>query len=91
MRAIGIRELRQEASRYLREVQRGETIEVTDRGRPVARLVPIPRSGGVEDLAASGRLVLAANDALELGPPLRPVKGKALPSEMLAEARRDER
>ena len=38
---IGVRELRQHASRYLARVARGETLEVTDRGRPVALLVPI--------------------------------------------------
>jgi prevent-host-death family protein len=91
MRAIGIRELRQHASRYLRAVQRGETIEVTDRGHPVARLVPIPRGGRLEDLAASGRLVAANGDALDLGPPLQPAEGIPLPSEVLAEIRADER
>ncbi len=45
MRSIGIRELRQQASKHLRDVERGETIEVTDRGRPVALLVPIRRWG----------------------------------------------
>ena len=91
MRVIGIRELRQNASRYLRRVQDGETIEVTDRGHPVARIVPIPRADGVESLAASGRLVLASDDALDLGPPVKPVKGEPLPSEALSEARADER
>ena len=91
MRRIGIRELRQQASRYVREVQRGETFEVTDRGRPVARLVPLPRDGGMDDLLASGRLAPASGDALDLGPPLRPAEGEALPSDALAEARADER
>jgi len=91
MRAIGIRELRQQASRYLREVQRGETIEVTDRGRPVAWLVPVPPSGGVADLAASGRLAPATGDALALGPPVQGAEGEALPSKALAEARAQER
>ncbi|MDQ4048198.1 MAG: type II toxin-antitoxin system prevent-host-death family antitoxin [Actinomycetota bacterium] len=91
MRAIGIRELRQQASRYLRDVQRGETIQVTDRGQPVAWLVPVPRSGGVDELAASGRLTAAEGDALSLGLPLQPSKGQALPSEALARARSDER
>jgi prevent-host-death family protein len=40
MERIGVRELRQHASRYLARVATGETIEVTDRGRPVALLVP---------------------------------------------------
>lgn len=91
MQVIGIRELRQHASRYLRQVQRGETIEVTDRGRPVARIVPVPSADGVDGLAASGRLVLAADDALDLGPPLKPADGEPLPSEALGKARADER
>jgi prevent-host-death family protein len=91
MRAIGIRELRQQASRYLHDVQRGETIEVTDRGRPVAWLVPVPHTGGLADLAASGRLIAATGDALELGPPVSPAPARALPSQALADARADER
>lgn len=91
MRRVGIRELRQQASRYLRDVQGGETIEVTDRGHPVARLVPLSRGEGIDDLAASGRLVPASGDALDLGPPLPPVVDEALPSEALANARADER
>jgi prevent-host-death family protein len=41
MLRIGVRELRQHASRYLALVARGEPVEVTDRGRPVAMLVPV--------------------------------------------------
>lgn len=37
----GVRKLRQNASHYLSRVAAGELIETTDRGRPVARLVPI--------------------------------------------------
>jgi len=91
MRAIGIRELRQQASRYLRDVERGEVIEVTDRGRPVARLVPIRAGDELGELATSGRLSAATGDLLDLGPPLEPVQGEVLPSEALARARADER
>ncbi|MGH9004413.1 MAG: type II toxin-antitoxin system Phd/YefM family antitoxin [Acidimicrobiia bacterium] len=42
MERIGVRELRQQASRYLARVANGEAFEVTDRGRPVAHLVPLP-------------------------------------------------
>lgn len=91
MRSVGIRQLRQQASRFLREVERGETIEVTDRGRPVALLVPVPREEGIEGLLASGRLVPAAGDLLELGQPLEPAPGAPLPGDALAEARADER
>ena len=41
MKSIGVRELRQYASKYLRDVERGETYQVTDRGRPVAVLRPV--------------------------------------------------
>ncbi len=41
MNRVGVRELRQNLSVYLRRVRRGETLEVTERGRPVAVLQPI--------------------------------------------------
>ncbi len=91
MRSIGIRQLRQQASRFLRDVERGETVEVTDRGRPVALLVPVPSVDRIEGLFASGRLVPAEGDLLELGEPLEPSGGAPLPSEALADARADER
>lgn len=91
MRAIGVRELRQQASRYLRDVELGETIEVTDRGRPIARLVPIPKHGGLDDLAASGRLIAPKVEFSSLGAPLPGAPGAATPSDELAELRDDER
>jgi prevent-host-death family protein len=60
MERIGIRELRQHASRYLARVATGETIEVTDRGRPVALLVPTNQNHW-DDLIASGRVIVATN------------------------------
>lgn len=41
MERIGVRELRQHASKWLAKVRAGATIEITDRGDPVARLVPL--------------------------------------------------
>lgn len=41
MKTIGVRELRQHASRYLALVEAGEEVTITNRGRTVARLVPI--------------------------------------------------
>lgn len=37
---VGVRELRNSLSRYLHKVREGETIVVTDRGKPVARIGP---------------------------------------------------
>lgn len=42
--SVGLRELRHHTSDVIARVRRGETIEVTDHGTPVARLVPIARS-----------------------------------------------
>lgn len=60
MLRIGVRELRQNASRYLALVAGGERVEVTDRGRPVALLVPLPRDRWA-DLLASGRVAPPAD------------------------------
>lgn len=69
MERIGVRELRQHASRYLARVASGETLEVTDRGRPVAMLVPV-RSDEWQQLLSSGRVVppTEAGDVLDDAP-----------------------
>lgn len=91
MDRIGVRELRQNASKYLRRVASGETIEITDRGRPVARLVPVREQSTWDQLVASGRLRPGRGRLDELGEPLKPRPGQPLPSEILREMREDER
>ena len=61
MERIGVRELRQHASRYLARVALGETLEVTDRGRPMALLVPVPTDDW-QALVASGQVLPPADD-----------------------------
>ncbi len=90
MRTIGIRELRQQASRHVRTVQAGETIQVTDRGKPVAMIVPLSERSVMEELEAAGRVTRARGDVLQV-PPVRPKKGIPLPSQILARMRADER
>ena len=70
---VGIRELRQNLSVYLRRVAAGERLEVTERGRPVAQLVPLPdASDPIARLALRGRLARRASGRLaDLGPPVR--------------------
>jgi prevent-host-death family protein len=72
---VGIRELRQNLSKYLRRVETGETFRVTDRGRQVAVLGPLPEESELVDrLVASGRATPARLDIASLGlPPDRPV------------------
>jgi prevent-host-death family protein len=64
---IGIRELRQHASRYVERVRAGETIEVTLRGMVVARLVP-PESDGWSQLLRAGSVRRASASLLDLQP-----------------------
>lgn len=91
MKAIGVRELRQRASEYLRQVEAGRTLEVTARGRPVALLVPLRQAGHFEQLVARGRIIRGSGDLLDLGPPLPAAPGVPLPGESLDKARADER
>jgi len=57
MERIGVRELRQHASRYLSRVKAGESVEVTERGQLVALLVPPgPGADARERLVAAGRI-----------------------------------
>jgi len=58
MERIGLRELRQHASRYIARVARGESFEVTQRGRLVARIVPA-RPDTWEDMIARGDIIPA--------------------------------
>jgi len=86
---IGVRELRQHASRYLDLVKAGETVEVTERGELVALLVsPSPARAARDRLVAVGRLV-PARAPFEL--PVRRVRpdGEVTASEVLAGLREE--
>ncbi|MFQ5740876.1 MAG: type II toxin-antitoxin system Phd/YefM family antitoxin [Acidobacteriota bacterium] len=70
MLRVGVRELRQNLSKYLKRVAIGEGFRVTERGRPVALLIPVPdQKGALGRLISSGRVLPARGDLLELGPP----------------------
>lgn len=82
-----MRELRQNASRYLAQVKAGETIEVTERGVLVARIVPLQPSESARDrLVAAGRLIPCSGPR-RLAPPIS-VEGPATGS-VLDELRDD--
>lgn len=69
-KTVGIAELRQNLSRYLRRVENGERLLVTDHNRPVAELGPAPSTGEALDrLIAEGRFARPARRGLP--PPLR--------------------
>jgi len=91
MTSIGVRELRQRASEFLRRVEAGETLEVTDRGRPIALLTPIPQAPPLEQLRASGEIVEARGVLDDLPEPIELPRGRELPSVTLSRLRVDER
>ena len=68
---IGIRELREDLSRIIRQVRKGKVVEVTDHGHPVARLVPIAAASALSELVGEGtvrppRIAAALPASLEL-------------------------
>jgi len=74
---VGVRELRQNLSRYLRRVASGERLEVTERGKPVAVLAPLSESSSVlQRLVASERATPPQGDLIDLAPPRGPITTK---------------
>lgn len=90
MRSVGVRELRQRASELLRLVEAGERIEVTDHGRPVGVLIPVPEDPR-ERMQASGELTAATASHRDLPDPLPLPAGAEPPSRVLERLREDER
>jgi prevent-host-death family protein len=85
--SVGVRELRQSASQILDQVKDGVTIEITEHGVPVARIVPITRSL-YEEYLENGKIIPARNpDRIFTMPKGKMTKGKQL-SEILIEERR---
>lgn len=86
MMVRGIRALKQNASAVVAEAAAGETVVITDRGRPVAQLTAIPTSR-LSALVAAGRARPAKRRLSDLP---APAAGPSLSAE-LAAMRDDER
>jgi prevent-host-death family protein len=93
-RRIGIRELRQHASLYVDLAEKGYTVDITNRGRLVAHLVPASEpESPLERLIAAGIIEPAEDPGdlldVEPGPPVPP--GQPAASEILMQMREEER
>ena len=90
---VGIRELRQNLSVYVKRVrEEGRSYEVTERGQPVARLTPLADRPGslIEQMIADGRIAPAQRPWRDVPPPMQlPPGGRPL-SEILQEMRDEE-
>ena len=94
MASVGVRELKQNASAVLRRVKAGESIEVTEHGQPVARIVPIGALSRLDQLIVEGKATPADGSLTEWlkdHPPSPAPPGMPTASEILAEMRSDER
>jgi prevent-host-death family protein len=90
---VGVRELRQNLSVYLRRVEKGETLDVTEHGRLVARLAPAPapEMSSLDRLIAEGRATPASRSIATLPDPRMPKPGAQSLSETIRLMREDER
>ncbi|HHW84426.1 MAG TPA: type II toxin-antitoxin system Phd/YefM family antitoxin [Actinomycetales bacterium] len=71
MTTVGIRDFRDGLSRHLERVREGETITVTDHGKPVARVVPVGVPTRLEQMIAAGLVTPAKKPKVPLRPPIR--------------------
>ena len=88
--SVGVRELRQSASKILDQVKDGVVFEITEHGVPVARLVPITKSL-YEEYIAAGLIIPAENPITHFEMPTFKLKGKKTSTEVLMEMRAEER
>ena len=88
-RRIGIRELRQHASVYVDLAEKGYTVDITNRGRLVAQLVPAFEPGSpLERLIASGVIEPAEEPGGvgDIDPYPSPASGRLAASRLLGQA-----
>ncbi|MCZ7533843.1 MAG: type II toxin-antitoxin system prevent-host-death family antitoxin [Acidimicrobiia bacterium] len=90
MSEVGIRALKQNASAVVAEAAAGELVTITDRGRPVAQMVPVAASR-VEALVAAERARPPLQRLSDLPAPRRRQRGQPTLSEKLEEMRQSER
>jgi len=64
MADVGVRELKQRLSEYLDRAERGELLQVTERGRPKALLGPLPGRARVKDGVAAGWITPGSESGL---------------------------
>ncbi len=83
MAEVGVRALKQNASKVVAEAAAGASVTITDRGRPVARLVPLS-AGVVDTLVAAGQARAPRGRLSELPEPAPRRRGRPRLSDTLA-------
>lgn len=94
MKSVGLRELKNRLSEYVRKVRSGEGVLVTDRGEVVAELIPAGAGSGEQGippgltiLAKKGQLTVGASNDAEIYPQLSSILKRRRATELLDEER----
>ena len=82
---VGVRALRNNLSRYLERVRGGEELVVTDRGRAIARILPVGTERVLDRLVAEGVVTPAQQPKRRAS---KPIKTKGTVSDLVANQRR---
>jgi prevent-host-death family protein len=84
---IGIREIRQDASIILARVEEGEEFIITNRGVPVARLLPIEvdENALIEEMIANGDIIEAEGNLWDIPLPTFKLKGESATQQLIEE------
>ncbi len=90
MERVGIRALKQNASAVVARAAAGEAIVITDNGRPVAQIMPLP-TDRLAALEQAGLLRVARATAAGIGPPVRHGGGRSLGDALRAMRDEDDR
>jgi len=86
--SVGILELKAHLSRYLKQVQAGRSVTVTDHGRPIGRIVPAAETLDARLNAMSQAGVIAwSGKRLAAGSPVARTRGKRTVADLLVEDR----
>ena len=87
-KTVGIRELKARLSACVRQVKAGDTVVITERGKPVARIVPLSPSveTRVQELVQTGMVAWSGRKLVPLAPVAR-TRGKQAVADLLLEGR----
>lgn len=84
---VGIRALRADLSRWLKRVEDGQELVVTDRGKPVAKITPTNGRSKLDELIAAGIVTPAKRSVRTKRPPL--IKANGTVSDLVRDERTD--
>jgi prevent-host-death family protein len=85
---VGVRDLKNRLSQYLRQVKAGQTVTITERGQPVGKIIPVTQSleEKLEAMVQAG-LLQWSGKKLEPMEPVAAVRGDRTVADLLIEDR----